>query len=1128
MRKSSVAMRKSIANMRESSASMTESSVRMRKSSVSIREIRGCIRKGPLAGLLFLSGLFFAHTGGARAQSPTGSNDHIFPAATVAKPFIDFDGKGFLIEGKRVFLVSAGLEYARVPSGLWYDRLLRLKRAGFNCVEIYTFWNFHEPREGQFDFSGDHDLDAFLRMVKDMGMYAIVRVGPYYCAEWDNGGYPLWLRFKEGVRVREDNAAFEKYVDRFFDRLLPIVVRNQVHHGGSVILVQLENEHPKGWGTAMPDGYFRHLREKARSLGIEVPYFFSGLHHASDPAGDQAAQQGGNERLDDSTRPNPWFSTEFWSVSFNGYSSGEKEAREYERRTWKILAHGGNGYNYYMAYGGSNFGYTNNDEDAASYDYGAAVGQAGDLRPIYYSFKRAALFAGSFAEVLANGEDAKARYHPVPIHPGEVGYIPGHGGVLMDVSGNIVLSGDTAIRITARHSLAGELLFLDNPSKAPASVQFAGSQGHLGSPAIPLVLAPGEIVPLVRHFSLDAGITLEGSAARILGVARQAGTTTIVVFGEPGSRGGMEFSVKGMARITDGVVSVTPGGSSGLSARPGRVDLFIAFSSALKPAVYSFIAGNQQVRILAMSRELADRSWFVTGESGSTDIICGPAYAGEIKKEGKSIRIVTERPWGDDREFPVEVFGAGGVRRGEEVAGAGGAREGIRRRGAQRQGVGAADGGAGQAGGRAQEGGSRNMGMGMASPVLSGWQKSAAWSCSAAAYDDGGWKSSEYPLQMGADGDLTADAWYRTKIFVPTSGEYTLQIEGSDRATAFVDGVRSGSGSIKAGELSFQLEAGPHILAIFTAHDGRDKLAAYLGPIDSSDRKGLFGRAVLKKGGPSIHTVSGWHFLRASSSQDVEHCPAPGMAGWADYTIGQDAFSGREGFGWFRARIDSLPAGASKIALSFRSVDENATVFINGHKIGGQDGWNRPFQLVADGIDTIKGDVVLTVFISNYSNEGGIDQPVRVNSLGEAVPVTGWRMRGGPGDPEAIADWKDWDGPGAVPAGGDDKREGDGADKGPAFYRSHFSIPSYGQKGAHPIWRVLTTGMGHGSVWVNGHNLGRYPEKTPAPGLYIPECWLKAGDNTLVIYEEDGNDPGRVSVIAEKAASRDIEVVGLK
>ncbi len=119
------------------------------------------------------------------------ADDGIFPPAPAAAPYINFDGRGFLLNGQRTFIASGGMEYCRVPRALWRDRLLRLKRAGFNTVEIYNMWNFHEPKKGQFDFSGDHDLNAFLKLVKAMDLYAIVRVGPYVCAEWDSGGYPV-------------------------------------------------------------------------------------------------------------------------------------------------------------------------------------------------------------------------------------------------------------------------------------------------------------------------------------------------------------------------------------------------------------------------------------------------------------------------------------------------------------------------------------------------------------------------------------------------------------------------------------------------------------------------------------------------------------------------------------------------------------------------------------------------------------------------------------------------------------------------------------------------------------------------------------------------------------------------
>ena len=957
------------------------------------------------------------------------SNDHIFPAAALAKPFIDFDSKGFFVHGKRTFIVSAGMEYARVPHELWEDRLLRLKQCGFNCIEIYTFWNFHEPREGQFDFSGDHDLDAFLKLVNKMGMYVIARVGPYYCAEWDNGGYPLWLRFKSGVRVREHNAEFEKYVGRFFDKLLPIVAGNQINHGGSVIMVQLENEHNEGWGTYMPNGYFHFLRDKALSLGLEVPYFFSGLHHSSSPAEDG--------KCDDPKRLNPWLSTEFWSVWYNNYNSSDSDAREYERRTMKILANGGNGYNYYMAHGGSNFGYTNNDEDAASYDYGAAVGQAGDLRPVYYSFKRVALFARSFENVLENSTDATESYK------------------------NTV--SDTAIHITARKSPAGNIVFLENLSGSEVSMEIKNRKQTIPANARKINLKAGEIFPIVHHYKINDHVTLQWAPVKILGISKQGNTITMVVYGKPGLPAELYFSLSGKALITKGL--------SSLSYRSNQIRLQTIFSSDNKPLEFAFTVGMHKLRVLAMNEKLADRTWFIE-KNQQQYIVTGPAYVSEINSNDRNISVITEKPWPQTQDFPCWVFSAQSAKQL-----------------------------------RSTTSGSLSQKRLIA---LSSWQIKNARDEAMPDYDDKAWKKSSDPLQMGADGDLTADAWYRTNVDLDTAGTYSLQVEGSDRATGFIDGKIVSSGNIKDGEISLAMPAGKHLLAIFAAHDGRDKLAGFTGAMDSADSKGIFGKALLVTGGQSVQNLIDWKFLKATAASDVNsRPPSSDISGWEDYEIGKDAFNLKRGFGWFRTTLSNLPAGVSQILLKFKSVDENATVFINGNRLIKHDGWNRPFSLMIEHADTLERPILLSVFIENYSNEGGIDKPVRASYLAAARQLAGWSMRGGIGEPASLNGWKMMD-----------KKS---IHEGPCFFRSSFVVITK-DSASHPVYRMVTEGLGHGSVWVNGHNLGRYPEKIPINGLYIPECWMKPGENTLIIYDEDGNLPSKVSVEAEVAASRDTQV----
>ncbi|HEY9293371.1 MAG TPA: beta-galactosidase, partial [Microlunatus sp.] len=144
----------------------------------------------------------------------------------------------FLRNGRPHQIISGALHYFRIPAELWQDRLARLKALGCNTVETYVAWNFHRPYlDRPSDFTGMRDLGRFLDLAAAADLDILVRPGPYICAEWDNGGLPAWLLddHRAGAALRTSDPAYLDHVDRWFDELLPIIVRRQADRGGRVI-----------------------------------------------------------------------------------------------------------------------------------------------------------------------------------------------------------------------------------------------------------------------------------------------------------------------------------------------------------------------------------------------------------------------------------------------------------------------------------------------------------------------------------------------------------------------------------------------------------------------------------------------------------------------------------------------------------------------------------------------------------------------------------------------------------------------------------------------------------------------------------------------------------------------------
>lgn len=327
---------------------------------------------------------------------------------------VTYDDRSFMVDGERIWLVSGSLHYFRIPCELWRDRMLKAKRAGLNCISTCVPWNFHEPREGEWKLTGDHDVAEFVKLAEELNLYVILRPGPYIGAEWDFGGIPGWLTAKSGISYRTNNAIYTHYFDKFFRQVLPRLAEFQVTRGGSIILIQNESEY---FMTTMPDrlNYLSFINQLFRRSGFDIPII--DCNGFSDPPTPDSVEcvntwSEGVEQLKQIRlrRPDaPLMVTEFRTGHPDRWGGKHSDYDDYEvaRRAMEILGCGGQ-FNYYMWCGGTNFGFwgTRLPEDCdsyqtTSYDYGAQVAEGGALTRRYYLTKLVNMLGNYMGRYLA-------------------------------------------------------------------------------------------------------------------------------------------------------------------------------------------------------------------------------------------------------------------------------------------------------------------------------------------------------------------------------------------------------------------------------------------------------------------------------------------------------------------------------------------------------------------------------------------------------------------------------------------------------------------------------------------------------------------------------------------------------
>lgn len=188
-----------------------------------------------------------------------------------------------------------------------------------------------------------------------------------------------------------------------------------------------------------------------------------------------------------------------------------------------------------------------------------------------------------------------------------------------------------------------------------------------------------------------------------------------------------------------------------------------------------------------------------------------------------------------------------------------------------------------------------------------------------------------------------------------------------------------------------------------------------------------------------------------------------------------------QGFGYvlYRRHFNQPISGVMRVP----GIADFATVYVDGKKVGEL---NRVLDCDSLQID-IPFNSTLDILVENLGrinygariveNHKGITQPI---TIGGSRISGNWNMYGLPLSQMPAVD--------ALPEG---YKTGC-----PVYYRAKFTLDKVGDT------FLDMEKWGKGIVFVNGHNLGRYWKVGPQQTLYLPGCWLKEGENEVVVFEQ--------------------------
>jgi len=544
------------------------------------------------------------------------------------------------LDGKPWLPVMGEFHFSRYPRAQWEDEILKMKAAGVNIVATYVIWIHHEEVKGQFDWTGQRDLRAFVQLCAQHGLYVEPRIGPWDHAEVRNGGLPDWV-VQQGP-TRENDPVYLSSVRAWYGQIAAQLKGLLWKDGGPVIGIQLENEYSKR-GPNAGEAHILELKKIAVDSGLDVPlYFVTGWDNAVVPRGAVIPIYGGgypDAPWDGSIRklpPAEVYAFRFQSrVTPNVNAGGEGSAKAqltawdhlpyltaeigggvedtYHRRPVihpddiaamfpVMLGSGVNLYGTYMFQGGQNpdgklstlqesqaTGYPN-DLPIKSYDFQAPLGEFGEERESFRKLKVFEYFVNDFGAELA----------PMMVHAPDT--TPKNSADLSVPRASVRSKGDAGfiffnnyVRNYAMPARPATQFLIRLPADP------AGTARTLAVPRHPVDIPSGAY--FIWPFNLRVGgVAICYSTAQLFTRLDDAGKTTLYFEAIPGIP--VEFALEAASiRALHA--------SSAAQAKSNGVLYLSAITPGLDSAIDLIARQGKSVRIVVLTQHEAESAWKV-------------------------------------------------------------------------------------------------------------------------------------------------------------------------------------------------------------------------------------------------------------------------------------------------------------------------------------------------------------------------------------------------------------------------------------------------------------------------------------------------------------------------------------